>query len=216
MPTKYIDTKGHRFFRLVLTGEFFINKRNVRMMECVCDCGKVKFYNIYNLNNGKVVSCGCFRSENASKVHTTHGLNKHPLYGIWCGMKGRCQRKKCSDYKYYGGIGVKVCKEWDKNFMAFYNWALSNGWEKGLELDKDKLAPTQSGKLYSPKTCCFLTPKENKRHTRKNKLVEYNGQTRPLGDWCDELNMDRRLVTERLNYDKWDVEKAFHQPKRVW
>jgi len=53
-------------------------------------------------------------------------------------------------------IGVKVCEEW-RSFMAFRKWMVAQSWE-GKQLDKDLLG---DGKLYSPKTCVFVTSQVN-------------------------------------------------------
>jgi hypothetical protein len=47
------------------------------------------------------------------------GTTKHPLYSTWLGMKGRCHNPNHSDYRDYGGRGIKVCARWRKSFSAF-------------------------------------------------------------------------------------------------
>jgi hypothetical protein len=37
----------------------------------------------------------------------------------------------------YGGIGVRMCQDWINDFMSFYNWAIVNGWKRGMQIDKD-------------------------------------------------------------------------------
>ncbi len=76
----------------------------------------------------------------------THGLSHTKLHGIWAGMIMRCTNPKFPGYKYWGGKGVIVCDEWFYDFKAFYNWALANGWEKGLHIDR---FPNQNGN-YEP------------------------------------------------------------------
>lgn len=66
-----------------------------------------------------------------------HGLSKHPLHNVWHGIKCRCYGKSSKGYNNYGALGVIMCDEWKNNFKSFYDWAISNGWEKGLQIDKD-------------------------------------------------------------------------------
>lgn len=47
-----------------------------------------------------------------------HGAYKTKLYKIWKGMRQRCNDPNKSNYKYYGGRGIKVCARWD-NFLLF-------------------------------------------------------------------------------------------------
>ena len=40
--------------------------------------------------------------------------------------------EKNSAYKNYGGRGINVCEEWSMDFMNFYNWAITNGYNDNL------------------------------------------------------------------------------------
>lgn len=136
--------------------------------ECQCDCGnKIDVYANF-LKRGVTKSCGCLHGEMLVKRNTTHGLRNHGLYKVYVNMVDRCTREKASSYPRYGARGVRVCKEWLDDFKCFYDWAILNGWEKGLQLDKDLKG---TGFLYSPDSCCFLTPKENSRVRRNMKLT---------------------------------------------
>lgn len=93
----------------------------------------------------------------------THGLSKHPLYSVWAGMKRRCYNPNEPAFGKYGGVGITVCDEWKHDAKAFIDWALDNGWKKGLHLDKDILCKQQNihPKVYAPHTCQFITQKQN-------------------------------------------------------
>ena len=87
----------------------------------------------------------------------------HKLKYIWENMKSRCNNKIHYKYRLYGALGVTVCKEWLNNYYVFYDWCLSNGYEEGLQLDKDILCDKLniSPKIYSPTTCLWVTPQQN-------------------------------------------------------
>ena len=36
-------------------------------------------------------------------------------------MIARCNNPKTKSYKYYGARGIAVCKEWSRDFKAFYD-----------------------------------------------------------------------------------------------
>lgn len=89
--------------------------------------------------------------------NTKHGAYKRnpTLYGVWNTMKHRCEDKKRTKYKDYGARGIKVCADWqDPN--AFIDWALANGYERGLQLDR-----INNDGNYCPENCRWITPKEN-------------------------------------------------------
>ena len=37
---------------------------------------------------------------------------KEPWYGSYRSMMDRCYRKESANYKFYGGRGICVCREW--------------------------------------------------------------------------------------------------------
>lgn len=43
-----------------------------------------------------------------------------PEWEAWVNMKNRCHRPTTSNYERYGGRGIRVCEEWRKSFMPFY------------------------------------------------------------------------------------------------
>ena len=57
------------------------------------------------------------------------------LYRLLESIKARCYNPKRKDYNNYGGRGITICKEWFC-FDAFKNWALENGYNPGLEIDR--------------------------------------------------------------------------------
>ena len=159
-----IDIKTNsRYGKLIIIKEISplkYGKNKFRRMLCKCDCGKIKKITLSHLRTGNIVSCGCYRLEKQTK----HGLKKHPLYGVWKGIKKRCRNEKEKCYEYYGGRGISVYQEWIENFIPFFKWALENGYKKGLEIDR-----INNNGNYEPKNCRFITHKENCQNRRKKK-----------------------------------------------
>ena len=122
----------------------------------------------------------------------------HPLRGVHNSMMSRCYNPKVHSFARYGAIGVTVCDEW-KDYQTFKKWGLANGWEKGLQLDKDKLSVSKPGKIYSPEFCCFLTSKENNRNKRNNIYIEYKGETKMAVEWAEITGISYRLIISRMS-----------------
>lgn len=101
----------------------------------------------------------CSNKKNA----TVHGFGKLRIKQIYNKMINRCSNKICSDFKYYGEKGITVCNEWKNDFMSFYNWSMENGYKDDLQIDKDIICEKEniSPKIYSPKTCLWITKYEN-------------------------------------------------------
>ena len=85
------------------------------------------------------------------------------LYSIWRGMKSRCYGENNSAKHNYKDKGVTVCNEWNNSYEKFREWALANGYESTLTIDKDELCEKLNvhPKVYSPETCMWKTHNEN-------------------------------------------------------
>jgi hypothetical protein len=118
-------------------------------------------------------------------------LKNVPLYGIYYQMKDRCNRPKNHAYKYYGAKGISVCPEWNgrNDFINFYKWALSNGYKKGLTLDRIK-----NDEGYSPSNCRWTTMKVQISNKSGLNHVKIGDRTMNISQWCDELNKSRYFI----------------------
>lgn len=93
-----------------------------------------------------------------------HGKTKTRLYNIWRGMKKRCYMPNNKDYKNYGQRGIKVCDEWTNSFISFYDWAMSNGYDDTLTIDR-----INNDGDYLPDNCKWSTAKEQRANQRKRR-----------------------------------------------
>lgn len=206
---KTTDILNKKFNRLCVIEDLgVVNGR--RRVKAVCECGIVCNVRLENLISGESKSCGCFKFDSMVKTFTKHGLYLHPILTTWKGMMRRCYNKKSKGYINYGGNGVEVCEEW-KDFLIFSEWAFKNGWQKGLQLDKDKLAPGKTGKLYCHEYCCFLTCKENSQYKSNNRVLGYNGENLNISQLCIKFNINRGTFQKRLKLG-WPIEKIITQP----
>jgi len=142
-------------------------------------------------------------------MHNRHGLSKHPLYRVWAGILARCYTLSAANYNFYGGIGVRVCDLWKNDFTSFYEWALSKGWQKGMQIDKDILAKQKNmpPNMYSPELCSIVTSKENCNTKKSNRVIEYNGVSLNIKQWANKIGINRTTIYLRLK-NGWTVEDA--------
>lgn len=67
------DITGRKYSRLLVLRRAENSGRRRVMWECLCDCGRVKSIESYNLRHGKSRSCGCLVSElSASRSGRVH------------------------------------------------------------------------------------------------------------------------------------------------
>lgn len=181
--------------------------KKARVIKCQCVCGKI--VSIYSGNIGRNISCGCkaVLGDNFYK----HGLSNHPLHSVWSGIKKRLTNDPSYKfYKYYYGKGVRICKEWENDFMAFYNWAMSNGYKKGLQLDKDSI-PIKLGippLLYSPEMCCFVTPNKNSNNRSNCDFVEFKGEKMTTTELARIVGLKQVTLWRRIHEHGMSIEEA--------
>lgn len=71
-------------------------------------------------------------------------------------MLKRCYDPSVKIYKWYGQKGVTVCKTWKKSFASFACWAIDNGFDPSLQLDR-----IDNRKGYIASNCRWITQAEN-------------------------------------------------------
>lgn len=76
---------------------------------------------------------------------------------VWGNMMSRCYNEHFPKYPRYGKRGIKVFESWH-DFNRFKDWALTNGYQIGLTVDR-----VDNNGNYEPDNCQFLTKGENSR-----------------------------------------------------
>ncbi len=160
-PVKYtidiLKTMSGNWEILKEIPERSINGVYTRLVECKCVCGKIKNVHVQHIIKKTSQSCGCCK-----KSIKTHGLSKHTLFYVWQSMRARCYNKNRPRYNDWGGRGITVCDLWNNDFKSFYDWAISNGYVKGLQIDR-----INNDGNYEPDNCRWATAKENSNNRRR-------------------------------------------------
>lgn len=204
MP-KLIDLTGQRFGRLTIV-ERAENIGRTTRWRCVCDCGNETVARQPDLRSGRTRSCGCLFSEQLAERNATHNLSKTRLCNIWRSMKDRCYNPNCQAFKNYGGRGIEVCKEWRCDLKAFYDWAISNGYDDSLTIDRIDVNGN-----YEPSNCRWADKTVQANNTRANHLLEYGGETMTIADWSRRTGIKQHTILRRLSLG-WDIEKTLKTP----
>lgn len=140
--------------------------------------------------------------DSRGRFKARHGMYGTKLYHIWNGLTGRCLNQNNKDYQDYGGRGITVCDEW-RTPEIFFGWALSNGYNTDLSLDRIDV-----NKGYSPDNCRWITMSEQQRNKRNNRFIEYNGETHCISEWAIITGMSKSTIASRLRYG-WTPEEIF-------
>lgn len=110
-------------------------------------------------------------------------------------MRARCYNPKNKSYHRYGGRGIVICDEWRTgNYDNFIKWALINGFEIGLDIDRE-----DNDGNYTPSNCRFVSQTVN---TRNNSITVLN---RELVDKIRSTNWgkdDNRQIADKLGFSK--------------
>lgn len=179
------------------------NYRPRRICVAQCDCGEVLTYDVTRLHEYSVCGPGC-----PLKRQKQPGPTGRPLYNTWNSIRYRCFNPKCPAYKRYGGRGIGMCAEWRVSFEAFESWAMENGWEPHLEIDR-----RENDGDYTPANCRFVTSRVNNRNRSSNRLIEAFGERKVLAEWAEDKRCVVRVsvLADRVR-SGWPVEDAVTTP----
>jgi hypothetical protein len=196
-----VSLVGRRFGRLIVK-EPAGKVKNEAFWLCMCDCGNKKIVRGGHLKSGDTSSCGCLKRENIRKSKFVHGAaivgKVTREYGAWQNMKKRCLNPKSSDYKNYGGRGIKVCDRWVHNFKDFFSDM--GKCPPGLTLER-----IDNNGNYEPSNCRWATRKEQGINTRNNRRIELNGQIKTVSEWAEITDIPDSTLRTRLR-DGWTPE----------
>lgn len=200
-----LDYIGKRYGRLIVIGEAGKGKYGEKLFRCICDCGKEATSNVYNLQHGRIVSCGCKSEERRRTIgeeRRTHGCSNTRLYAKWLEMKERCKFDK-----YYNDRGIKVCDEW-MDFAIFKEWSETHGYEEGLSIERKDI---NGG--YSPDNCKWIPFSEQAWNKRNTVYITYRGETKAMAIWAREKGIKYDTLRSRRDRGWSDEEIIEGRPR---
>lgn len=177
------------------------NKEGKLLVVCKCDCGNIVEVVKYKLvqQYKPIRSCGCLRLERVHQNKTRHGEsggaivgNRSKLYRTWSNMKSRCYNPNVRSYADYGAKGITVCDEWLNSYETFRDWALSNGYQEDLTIDR--INPHGD---YCPENCRWLTLHDNSSMAHEKACWGRNLKT---GEYVEFVNIRNFAKDRNLSY----------------
>ena len=121
-----------------------------------------------------------------------HGGRYTQLYSRYTDMKTRCFNPHYKRYADYGGRGVTVCDEWRNSFTRFRDWAVSNGYEDGLSLERIDVNGD-----YCPENCTWITMAEQAKNKRNSVKVRYHDTLLSLRELAELLGLSYGSIKQR-------------------
>lgn len=190
---------GERFGHWVVIARSENSAYGSARWKCSCDCGTTRVIGAQPLKSGKSKSCGCHKNDYNRK----HGGKGTKLYEVWRSMRYRCENPNNQAYPMYGARGIRVCAEW-KDFASFREWALSNGYENGLSIDRIDVNGN-----YEPSNCRWTDCKTQMNNRRNTPHFEYGGKSMTISEWSQALGIPRSTILNRLKRG-WSFDKAIN------
>jgi hypothetical protein len=146
--------------------------------------------------SGAVVSCGCFNKTKA----VTHGMSRTLEYGIWLGIKSRCENPKAFGYKSHGGRGIKICERWRYDFTAFY---ADMGPRPAPHLTIER---KDNDGNYEPLNCVWGTREQQANNRRNTRVIEYRSE---------RMSVARAIRLSGSRRSEWMVRKDLSEGRSV-
>jgi hypothetical protein len=103
---------------------------------------------------------------------------------------------------------VEICDEWRDDFKVFREWALANGYEDGLSIER-----IDNNGNYEPDNCKWIPHREQIKNTTKTIRIVINGVEGCLKDWATFFGLNPSTVYGRYNRG-WRGERLFGPPDK--
>ncbi len=98
-----------------------------------------------------------------------------------------------------------MCDEWN-NFKNFYDWALANGYQENLTIDR-----IDNNKGYFPNNCRWADIYTQANNKRNCKFYTYKGKILTRAEISKLYNVNYWALRSRLRRG-WDIAKAVETP----
>lgn len=132
--------------------------------------------------------------------------NKKLIYKRYIDIKTRCYNQKYKRFNDYGGRGIMMCDEWNRNFNNFYDWSINNGFSPELSIDR-----IDNNGNYCPSNCRWVDAKTQGNNRRTNIFISHNGETHTVAEWSDITGIPSNVIRKRYFVSGWDADRTLNE-----
>lgn len=133
---------------------------------------------------------------------TYHRMKNTSEYNSWQAMKRRCLDPKNKAFKYYGAKGIRVCAEWESDFLKFFE---DMGKKPSSNHSLDRINTEGD---YCKDNCRWATHTEQMRNRTNTVRCEFNGKKMTRVEIENISGISHKLIEQRMRYYKISAEQA--------
>lgn len=185
MPYKYAD--NHSLYKGVCNDCGFERIAKYSDLKATTKCTHIRV-------DGKIAFCKT-------------SWNNNRIKRIFDGMKQRCYNVKNKNYEWYGAKGIKICDNWMNDPLLFEEWAIQNGYEDNLTIDR-----IDENKDYSPDNCRWITGSDNTKYKSTTSLIDINGEEHTGRELAEILGLGTNIINAYIR--KYGLDSTIEFIKR--
>lgn len=178
---------------------------------CRCECGTERVVANNSLRRGASSSCGCRKADLFLQKRRPKYLYREVEWVAWQSMVHRCMNPRAKAWSYYGARGITVCERW------LNGEAGSTGYECFLAdmgrrpEGRFSLERKDVDTGYGPDNCCWLPLGEQASNTRRNRLLDHEGEVYTAAQFAEKLGLPHKTVLYRLDKG-WTPQEIAERP----
>lgn len=123
-----------------------------------------------------------YSHESKRDIKAIHKWTNSRLQLIFNSIKARCYNPKHTRYKCYGAKNITICQEWLQCPKAFEEWALENGYQDDLTIDRIDVKGN-----YEPNNCRWISRGENSKWKRSTCKIWIGNYVDSMQGWSQKV-----------------------------
>jgi len=169
--------------------------------ECI-KCGTIVYHERISEFKRNNLGKECHHCQSSVKWYSSR------LRVVFKDMLDRCYNASNSAFRFYGGKGILVCSEWLRDVQKFNDWAVLNGYDDSLTIDR-----IDSNLGYSPENCRWITREQNSKWKSTTNHIYVCGILDSGRGWSKRLGLNVNYVNKFLHKHGYDETVSMIQGK---